>query len=363
MTNTRKGGLTLRKFFRVINCLLTAAALLAIALCANVILTWKRFPAEEYEAQLEALSRQTEQKRAVTLAERAETEELLTYLGADLRHNGEEAVAVADEIDSLNASQGDKAQRLKELEEQIVLYSDLPGAVVEARKQYGLTIRELEDKILAGESTAKICYWTLDDGPTYITQNFLDALDEMDEHVHVTFFTANGANDSPNEEEMLRREMLSGHSVQNHTYSHDYWQGGKVYISLDSFREQIQQQDEWLYEVTGFHPGIFRFPGGAAWGSDLLPGAKDVVAELGYEWADWNCNLYDSGSDLPSSSVELYRALTQVRQESIAVVLGHDWNTQTLIAMKSAIPTLQEEGYLFLPLWPESVMMGQNAKR
>lgn len=353
----------MRGFFRVINSILLALALLTAALCAYLIYSVMEFPTEKYDTQIAELSRQTEETRENTLSARKETEELLAFLRADLRNNGDEAVTLADSIETLRAAEEEKTEKLEELQAEATLLSDLPGTVSTMRKLYGETIRELEDKILSGESDVRICYWTLDDGPTYITENFLNEIDDMGEHVHVTFFTANGANNSPNEEEMLLREMTSGHSVQNHTYSHNYWEGGLVYRSLDSFKEQVQLQDDWLYEVTGFRPGIFRFPGGAAWGGDLMPGAKDALAEMGYVWADWNCNLYDAGSDLPTASAELSRALTQVPQEKIAVVLGHDWNMQTLIAMKSAIPELQKQGYVFLPLWPESVMMGQNATR
>ena len=353
----------MRSFFRVINGIFLTVALLAAALCAYVVYSFMSFPVDEYDAREADLYARAAQTRVEAAEARQDTADRLAALRADLRNNGDEAVALSDSLEKLSAEQEEKEQKLEELQALVLLMEDMPGSVQNARREYGLKIRELEEKIQNGESDVKICYWTLDDGPTYVTENFLNALDELGEHVHITFFTANEANDSPNEEEMLRREMTSGHSVQNHTYSHNYWEGGKVYRSLESFQEQVQMQEDWLYEVTGFRPGIFRFPGGAAWGGDLLPGAKDLLAEMGYEWADWNCNLYDAGNDLPTAALETTRALTQVSEEKIAVVLGHDWNMQTLIAMKSAVPMLQEKGYVFLPLWPESVMMGQNATR
>ncbi len=353
----------MRIFFRVINSILLVVALLAASFCAYNVYSVMRFPADEYDTKLAQTVAETEKLRADTVSAREETARRLALLGEDIRNNGEEAVAIADEIEELKAALEEKGKKLEEERTEAMILKDMPGSVSTARKLYADKIRELEDKIISGESSVKICYWTLDDGPTYITENFLNAIDDMGGHVHVTFFTANMANDSPNEEEMLRREMTSGHSVQNHTYAHNTLASGSVYRSIDSFREQVLLQDEWLFEVTGFHPGIFRFPGGAAYGGALLPEAKDVIAELGYVWADWNCNLYDAGTDLPSAAVELTRALTQVREEKIAVVLGHDWNSQTLIAMKSAIPMLQDDGYVFLPLFPESSMMGQNAKR
>ena len=355
----------LKSFFRVINSILFIAALLAAGFCAYYAYSVYKFPADVYSIRIAEAKAETEELNEKAVAAREETEQRMDYLLADIRNNGEEAVAVADEIDETRAALAETNARLEEVRAEAAFREDMPGAVESARRGYALKIRELEEKIQNGETEVRICYWTLDDGPTYITKNFLDALDELGEHVHVTFFTANMANESPDEEEMLRREMASGHSVQNHSYAHTTIAGGSVYRSLDSFREQIQMQDEWLYEVTGFHPTIFRFPGGSAWGYGLLPDAEQVIDELGYKWVDWNCNLWDAGAadKLPTAALETSRALTQIPEEPIAMILGHDWNSNTLIAMKTAIPQLQEQGYVFLPLFPESVTMGMKATR
>ena len=342
---------------------LLAAALLLAVLCGIFSYARAHFSPETYEAEIAGLEAQTESVRAETLAAREEAEKRLAFLRADLRNNGEEAAALADRIDRLRAAEEEKEARLRELQPEAALYDDPRTAIEDARRAYALKIRELEDKILRGDSSVRICYLTLDDGPTKITKRFLDAYDELGEHIHVTFFVSYGANESNDEEEMLRREMASGHSVQNHSYSHDYWGNGRVYRSPESFREQIQLQDDWLYEVTGFRPGIFRFPGGSKSGLYLRPEAADIISELGYQWVDWNCNLYDAGGNRKGAAEEIDVALYQVPQEKIAVVLGHDWNLATLYASKVFIPKLQEQGYVFLPLFPESAMMGMESKR
>ena len=56
------------------------------------------------------------------------------------------------------------------------------------------SIRQLEEKVKAGETDVRICYWTCDDGPTYSTQEFLNAAREMG--VYLTFFTSREANAS-----------------------------------------------------------------------------------------------------------------------------------------------------------------------
>ena len=355
----------MRSFFRIINSIFFAAALIASAFCGYMMYSVKNYPSAEHEAQLAEIRTMTEQTKADAAEALKEGEARLALMREDVRNLGDEGVELADRKEELESDVEVKRAKAKELEALVALAEDMPGSVEKARKEYADKIRELEEKIQNGETDVRICYWTLDDGPTYITENFLNALDELGDHVHVTFFTANLANDSPNEEEMLRREMTSGHSIQNHSFAHVTDAGGSVYRSVDSFKEQIQLQDDWLFEVTGFHPGIFRFPGGSAWGRSLLPDAVEAIEELGYQWVDWNCNLYDAGApeNLPTSGLEITRALTQIPEEPIAMILGHDWNANTLVAMETAIPELMEQGYVFLPLFPESVTMGMIATR
>ncbi len=353
----------MKNSLRKTDLVLLAAALLLAALCGIFSYARAHFSPEGYEAEIAGLEAQTEAVRTETLAAREEAEKRLADLRADLRNNGEEAAALADRIETLRTAEAEKETRLRELQPEAALYDDPRGAIEDARREYALKIRQLEDKILSGDSSVRICYLTLDDGPTKITKRFLDAYDELGEHIHVTFFTAYGANESNDEEEMLRREMASGHSVQNHSYSHDYWGNGKVYRSPESFREQIQLQEDWLYEVTGFRPGIFRFPGGSKSGRYLRPEATDIISEMGYQWVDWNCNLYDAGGNRKGAAEEIEVALYQVPQEKIAVVLGHDWNLATMYATKTFIPKLVDQGYVFLPLFPESAMMGMESKR
>lgn len=353
----------MKSFFRLTNAVLLIVALAAAGFFGVMYYKTSHFPETAYEEKVAAIKAQTEQTRRDTVAAKKETAARLDALRADLRNVGEEGAAIADRFEQMKAESEEKTQRLAELEALIARDEDMPASVEAVRHEYGLKIRELEEKIQSGQSSVRICYWTLDDGPSYITGNFLDALDAMD-HVHVTFFAANMANDAPDEEAMLRREVSSGHSVQNHSYSHAYWAGGELYKSLDVFIEQVRLQDEWIYTCTGVRPGVFRFPGGAAWGRDLVPGAVEALDEMGYEWVDWNCNLYDSGAadKLPSAALEVTRAMTQISDKQIAMILGHDWNMNTLAAMREAIPQLQAKGYVFLPLFQESLALREAMK-
>jgi len=333
--------------------------------CAAMFFQARSFSPASCEAQAAELRDQTrtvrEELRTAEAAEAAYAASLRSELG----ELGAEGKTLAAGLSALETEAADRKAQLSELNAEFEMAPDIQQRTVELRDEYALAIRALEEKILADESEVRICYWTLDDGPTYITGDFLDTLDALGSDVHVTFFTSCEANAGPNEEELLRRETRSGHSVQNHSYSHHY--NENVYDSIESFQEQIRLQDEWVYENTGLHPGIFRFPGGSEWANKRGLGKQNCIAaveELGYQWIDWSCNAYDAGPEdtLPSGPGEAQTLFWQVTSMPIAVILSHDWNWRTCQALEIAVPQLRELGYVFLPLFPQSATMGYNTK-
>ena len=234
--------------------------------------------------------------------------------------------------------------------------------IEEVRTEYGLAVRQLEDMILAGESDYRICYLTFDDGPTYHTPKFLDKLKELE--AYGTFFTiGRSITDERNldlRDAYLRREAREGHSIANHTYTHAYY--GSLYKSVDSFMAAVEQQDELVYEITGLHTDIVRFPSGSHY-TRHRTGSIEALLAAGYQWMDWVGNAFDAGDNNYTSATIARQVIKQSREDEITVILMHDWNTNTLGALDTIIPTLREENYLFLPLFKESVMNGNCTPR
>ena len=227
--------------------------------------------------------------------------------------------------------------------------------IARIRTEYGQAVRKLEDMILAGESDYRICYLTFDDGPSYLTPNFMDKLDKLD--VYVTFFTigVQMGNNTTLRNQLLRREALAGHAIANHTYSHGIFTD--LYHSLDNFMAAVKKQDELVYQVAGYHPDVLRFPAG----SYYCPFRKAAIAELesmGYGWIDWVGNAYDSGNNAHSSGTVASNVIWQVSQDKVTCVLMHDWRTETLGALERIVNTLKDKNYLFLPLFKESSLIG-----
>ena len=98
----------MRIFFRVINSILLVAALVAAAFCGYFVYSVMNFPAAAYNAQIIEANAQTEKYRADAITARDESEQRLASLRADIRNNGEEAVALADSIDEMKAAQTEK---------------------------------------------------------------------------------------------------------------------------------------------------------------------------------------------------------------------------------------------------------------
>lgn len=275
----------------------------------------------------------------------------------------EEIAAIAQQRDAalaeLNAaiSARDEVQsQLDELQAMIDGCSNMEQRIADLRVEYGTIVRQFEEMIQAGESDYKICYLTFDDGPTYYTEDFLDELDRLD--VKATFFTIGiGVSDASHayRDACLRREASSGHTIANHTYTHAF--NGALYKSAENFFAAVEQQDQMVYNATGIHTDIVRFPAGSYY-CYYRTSSIALLEENGYTWIDWLGNSYDSGSTKRSSGTIAATVINQARTVDIYVVLMHDFNRNTLGALKTIVNTLREENYVFLPLFKESVTMG-----
>ena len=350
---SKKVSKKLKVTLLVIDLLLLAAVAAVGMLCVQMVIEERTEPKLDFayeSAMLDQRDKELDRK----------IEEQQALLAADLTSEGflqekqliqEQMEQVRLEMDGLAAQKDVQVQMLADLQDP----ERMKELIEEVRTEYGQAVRQLEDMINAGESDYRICYLTFDDGPTYYTPDFLDKLKELD--AYATFFTIGnsmkGATSMRNS--YLRREAREGHSIANHTYSHAH--NGSLYKSSANFLAAVEQQDELVYKVTGLHTDIVRFPCGSYYGNYRSANLKGLE-ERGYEWMDWIGNAFDSGSKNRSSGWISSTVINQVRQDKITVVLMHDWNKNTLGALKTIITTLRDENYLFLPLFKESSMNG-----
>ena len=241
------------------------------------------------------------------------------------------------------------------LQNEIQKYQNIESEIVNTKKSYFSKIKELEDKILHGESPYKIAYLTFDDGPYYNTYRVLDILDEYG--VKATFFTIsmNGEycfdNKSVRCFPLYHEYEARGHTIANHTYTHGIFNG--LYSSVDSFMDAIIKQEEHIKNYTnGYVTNIVRFPGGSSTAKGLKEPIIEQLRKRGYGWVDWNA-LDGDGKKLDSYE-QAWNIFTSSINENIEVVLFHDYNSITTALLPQAITYLQENNYVILPLFYES---------
>ncbi|GBF32246.1 peptidoglycan N-acetylglucosamine deacetylase [Desulfocucumis palustris] len=131
----------------------------------------------------------------------------------------------------------------------------------------------------------KTVYLTFDDGPnSHFTEKVLGILDK--EQVKASFMVI-GTNVLKNSE-LIKQMVAQGHTVANHTYSHDYQY---IYGSPENFMADLEKNREILKSLTGKDTLIFRAPGGPA---RLTKPYWDKLQEKGYKSISWNITGGDS---------------------------------------------------------------------
>ncbi len=131
----------------------------------------------------------------------------------------------------------------------------------------------------------KKVYLTFDDGPnSHFTGLILDILKKYD--VKATFVVV-GSNIERNPN-VLHRILNEGHSVVNHTYSHDY---KKIYESPQSFLAELEQCNQCIAPIAGSRTNIFRAPGGP---SALKKSFFELLDKHGYKSLGWNVSSADT---------------------------------------------------------------------
>lgn len=196
------------------------------------------------------------------------------------------------------------------------------------------------------EDISKVVYLTFDDGPSSRTEEILDLLDRYD--IKATFFVV--YNDSEKAKNIIKRAYEDGHTIGVHSTSHSY---KEIYKSVDSFLNDFEVCFEYLKDVTGDVPSIFRFPGGSVNNYNKSV-RKEIAEELlrrGFTYFDWNVSGEDATKNYSEKSI-YQNVVSGCRKHDSSVVLLHDSENkkETVAALEYIIPELIEEGYVFLPI-------------
>ena len=217
-------------------------------------------------------------------------------------------------------------------------------------------VKALEDKyqwLLTQQQEQKAgvmtIYLTFDDGPSAThTAKVLDILKAKG--VKATFFMC--GNKIAGNKAMARRVYEEGHTLANHSYSHEY---KKLYKTADSFFDEFDRTNKLIKEITGEDCKLFRFPGGSNTGfipKAVLPKIKEGLKERGVTYFDWNVSTGDATGKTPQPGEIYNRVINQVaslkkRSGRSAVVLAHDIKKYTGEELEQMIDKLLAEGCVF----------------
>ncbi len=197
---------------------------------------------------------------------------------------------------------------------------------------------------------ATTLYFTFDDGPSALTDDFLDLLKEY--NVKATFFI----NRRPSYAKIVKRAFDEGHTVAMHSSSHIYT---GIYASEEAFYADLYFEQAWIKSVTGETSRMYRFPGGSSneissFNPGIMTTLTKSIREKGIQYFDWNLS---SGDGSPHDSAFIVaNVIRQLGSKSSYVILMHDSGTHrtTLEALREILPYCVQQGYSFAPLTYDS---------
>ena len=196
------------------------------------------------------------------------------------------------------------------------------------------TVKEIEKIVITPRPDAerKQVALTFDDGPnTTTTAEILDILEQYG--IKASFFVI-GKNINEESAKVMKRAYDMGCEINSHSFTHSYMNE----MEADAIKEEMDKTAELVYETTGEYPKFFRPPYIAV--NSILYDTVDIPFICGEGCNDWNDKI---------PAVKRVKFLTEKTKDGMIILL-HDsaGNTNTVEALKEAIPMMLEEGYEFL---------------
>lgn len=201
----------------------------------------------------------------------------------------------------------------------------------------------------------KVVFLTYDDGPS--RTNTPKILDTLDKHnVKATFFVTGKTLEDGGEtaKELVTRAYNSGHSLANHSYSHDY----KILypnrtLDFETFKNDFAKTDKILEDVlqTSFKTKVWRCPGGLMSWKGMEP-LKDYAKSQGIGLIDWNALNKDAEGKKKNADELFQEAVKTSQGKDMIVLLMHDTygKEETAKYTDRIIQYYKDNGYVFKTL-------------
>ncbi len=248
----------------------------------------------------------------------------------------------------------------EKIENEKLKYTNIDEQIKNKKDEFFKKAKELENKVLNGESDKKIVYLTFDDGPYLTTTDkVLNILEEK--NVLATFFLL-GKTKAEGIARVYEREYYSGHTLANHTYTHKISRTNGIYVSVNSFINDVKRQENFLSEkFDGYKTNIVRFPGGSPTAGSLKQGIKNELFSMKYGYVDWDLETGDgNGRDKNNSEISFTNVFDNLKDKKVVVVLMHDYSNTTIKALPKIIDEFKKRNFVILPLFYDSVKVIKN---
>lgn len=205
------------------------------------------------------------------------------------------------------------------------------------------------------EGEEKNVFLTFDDGPSPLTKEILDILEEKD--VQATFFVlGTRIEESSESTNTLRRILREGNAIANHSYSHslqNLYPGNSVNVNY--FMEEFYKTNRLIKDAVGeeFNTKVLRMPGGynsrVFYNDPNLVEFDNRLSKDGVVSIDWNALNGDAEGVMYSVDEMLEYVETTSDGVNNVVVLMHDTygKEKTVEALPYIIDFYKERGYEF----------------
>ncbi len=177
----------------------------------------------------------------------------------------------------------------------------------------------------------KIMALTFDDGPTLYTPGILDLLKKHG--IKATFFCV--GHHVKTYPEITQRIYNEGHTIGNHTYSHQNTFG---VMTVKEVIEEIESTNQIIYSVVGVRPKLFRPPFGVT-----NPRIAQAIQTTKHTVIGWNIRSLDT---VFKESETIFKRVQKKLQPG-GIILFHDTSQKTITVLEQLLPYVKTQNYSF----------------
>ena len=151
-------------------------------------------------------------------------------------------------------------------------------------------------------------------------------------------------------DDVYKRIVQDGHTIAMASYSNSY---SKIYESTEAFTDDLTQISDYITNLTGIAPDIYRFPGGSMnqiSNVDMVELVK-ILNSKHITYFDWNVNSGDTADNCSVDDI-VNNVTSGIAKYDNSVVLLHDDSNRstTAEAIEPLVESIKAQGAEILPI-------------